>query len=380
MRALLTRVIAFFFIVLLPIQGYAIEEDKLYQASVVVPNAGQVAFREGAQEALLRVLVRVSGRNDIATVAPLMQEAAYGYKWVRQFSYKPYQPKTEDGNEKPEQQELQIIFNSGQVDGLLQKYQQPIWPAKRPQVVLWLVIDKGLDKRLLDATLDQELFQSIKDAAHRRGLPVILPQLSLSDVVPFTAIKSGNEQAILKASSDYNADYIIAGYVNVTSQQRWLGRWFTFYQGGTSQSLIDTYQPPSAVNEVIDAVADQLSEQFSIWPGKHAEEGLFIKVSGIQTFSQYHQLVSYLEALKVTNHLKVIEVNHNEVTLVVKLLTDQVQFFDVVNLDKLLHLQSQPQIQSVVRLGEQTEKSQQRVPIYSFIWRQSSTEKEKEKK
>ena len=377
MRTALTRVMTLLFIALMPCLGQGAEIKKLYEASVIVPDSGQVAFRLGATEALINVLVRVSGRNDINEIKPLMKEADYAYKWVRQFSYQPHVAvDSADGLSEEQGQQLTVVFNSGQVDSLLKKYQQPIWPANRPLVILWLVIDTASGQRLLDATLDHELYQAINDAAYRRGIPIILPQLSLSTVVPFEAISRGDEQAIRQASTGYNADYIIAGGASITSQQRWLGRWFEFYQGNTNQSLIDTFEPKLAINNLIDKVADQLSAQFSIWPGQFNEEGLFIKVSGIDTFAQYHQLESYLDNLKVTSNVKIVAVNGGEVTILLNLITDQLQFFDVLKLDNLLQLQAQAKSQPIIRLGAQESELQTMVKIYPFIWQQSNNPQE----
>lgn len=109
---------------------------------------------------------------------------------------------------------LVVAFDERALRNVVADAGLPLWPRRRPQVVMWLAFDDGVE-RLLGADPTQPLAAALIDAAKRRGLPLALPLLDLDDTgrVSAAVARARFVDTLQQASRRYGADLIIAGSV-----------------------------------------------------------------------------------------------------------------------------------------------------------------------
>ena len=172
----------------------------LYDVDMVVEGRTATARLAVSGEALAEVLSRVSGlahvpRNDRVRDALDRPEAYYN-----RFVF------LENGK-------LRIQFTPGAILELMDEARLPVWSANRPQAILWLVVESGGRRRIVDG--QHPLAATLSERARQRGLILKLPLMDLEDrqrVRP--AVVRGRLYASLEeASKRYGADVILAGQV-----------------------------------------------------------------------------------------------------------------------------------------------------------------------
>src|SRR5512138_3702804 len=164
----------------------AVTIPNLYLVSVPPDPAAPDQRAAATKAAMARLLVRVTGDRNAPfdpALQGLIDDAA---KYVNRY-----------GSDR--QGQLQVGFNTTQVEQALSARQKPVWGAERPLTLLWIAVDDGNGGRALLgandtpalglepappgmterlATLRKELFA----VAEERGLPVTLPLLDVQDL------------------------------------------------------------------------------------------------------------------------------------------------------------------------------------------------------
>ena len=174
-----------------------------------------------------QVLVRVTGRRDIATDPGVGELLAQPGAYVQQFR------ETDEGD-------LWVSFDQNAVDEVLVGSGLPIWGGERPAVLMLLAMDLGGGRRSVLAAEDEvpdpetvALRESVTEQAELRGLPFVLPLMDAQDrsVVSFTDLWGGFDQVLLAAAQRYDVDAVLLGRFRYDEPDRI--RW-TLFEGEES--------------------------------------------------------------------------------------------------------------------------------------------------
>jgi hypothetical protein len=293
-------VIAIFWTLLLQVQ--AAEAPDLYEAQV--PVSSQTP-EERARA--VKVLLKVMGNRHVLAqtpLAPMLEEVS---KLVQQFRYN-----------APEEENnaaiLWVRFDPLGVRRLLRRNALPVWGHARPTLLLWVAIEDGKRRYLLDASISSPATETLETQAEARGIPVIFPLWDLEDQsqLSFADIWGNFSEPILAASSRYPTSVQIVGRLLRQETSDWQARW-TLYganeardwsaHGGLEQVL------RAGIDEAVDIIVDQVVPATS----NSAQSSVQVNVTGVTSFMDYARLSSYLSSLSQVAAVQPMQLSQTEV-------------------------------------------------------------------
>ena len=280
----------------------------LYKVNSLVASQEAKERNEAASVAMAKVLVRVTGDTQIANNAELAGYLSQAQNYVLQFGYNRANAKLvqEDGSEV-DAFELVFTFSEVAIDKLLRKLRLPIWPENRPSVLVWLVEDQWPEGRAVINS--PEVHTQLRAEALRRGLPLVFPLWDLEDrmAIGLDQLWQFHQETLRVASLRYQPDVIVVGRYSRTSSGELRGVWQ--WLDGENSELLDSRGETEALlaAPMVDEIANKLSARYAIVPGREANTEILAHVSGIKSFDQYREILSYLEnheALRSTQLVK----------------------------------------------------------------------------
>jgi hypothetical protein len=179
----------------------AVEVSDLYQAKVEV-NSQQVTERNRAlKKALSAVLIKVSG-NEQLLEQPEFKTAVQQYQqFVEKYHYQTRHDVTY----------LVAEFNEKKVNAVFQQADVPIWGNLRPQILVWIIDEQGLERQFVSESSETAIPELIADISLDKGLPIRLPLLDLTDRenIQLSDFWGRFAEPIRDASARYEAEAII---------------------------------------------------------------------------------------------------------------------------------------------------------------------------
>ena len=280
---------------------YAAKAVNLFEQSIAVESQTASDRAEAAKRGLERVLVRVSGEMPVPEVPSILSALRDPEPYISGYRYKAASDEANKG--------LSVIFDfdKSAVERLLRESGVPVWPANRPESVIWLVKDDIAVGRTLVSL--QETLEGgwLEVAAQHRGLPLVLPLMDLEDRLSMSPhdLWSLDSERVLASSRRYQADVLVVGRYGRVSSGRWLSSWAFLHRD--RQEFFDSEADTDieVLHAGINALADFLAEQYSIVgsiPGYQSDESAYwVRVEQVNGFSDYLAVNEYLEALPVVD-------------------------------------------------------------------------------
>ena len=283
--------------------GLAAPVPWLYEVDRAVAGRTAADRRAAAGDALLEMLSRISGLAEVPR-SPLIR-AALGHPetYYNRFLF------LEDGR-------IRIFFASTAVLNLVNRARLPVWSADRPKTLAWLVLERSDGRQLLDA--EHSLAQALVAGARARGLALNLPLLDLMDQarVHAAAVWGRFPDILRGASQRYAADILLIGRLQLrddgacaASFEAWMGR-------ETVAAETECLGPEQAGRWAADFLADELAGRFAV-PARAAER-FALTVLGVDSPSQYGQLLAHLDALEFVQTVHVVSLEEGRLELAVQ--------------------------------------------------------------
>ncbi|WP_370981346.1 DUF2066 domain-containing protein [Agaribacterium sp. ZY112] len=276
---------------------------RYFERQLPVSSQAVKERQAAATHALMDVLVRISGTEDVRTNEQLLAKSKNALSYVEQFSYQ--QPSIE--SEQSDAFELKLSFAPSSVRALLADAQMPFWPVSRPSVLLWLVEDSAEYGRqvLMADEPGSEWAQSLELASLYRGLPLSFPLLDFQDQVALSVgqLWALDEQAILTASARYDAQLVLVGKLTRTSNGAILSSWEFFHQDHSQVYDARSEDIDAAMRSGIGPVADYLASQFSL--NLDTEDYFNVEIDGVSSYRDYRAVMSVFEALEAVSEVRV---------------------------------------------------------------------------
>ncbi|MDY6979746.1 MAG: DUF2066 domain-containing protein [Pseudomonadota bacterium] len=329
------------------------EVPGLYEAEVPVESQDREVREVALRVALKQVLVRVTGRRMVLTMAdiePLLEQAP---RYVQQFRY---QTREANGNDEPGEL-LWVRFDKQAVDRLLRENRLPVWGRTRPATLIWLVADDRRERELLSNDMDTRARQAIEQQARLRGLPLRFPLMDLTDrsVISVSDVWGNFGDNILQASNRYDAEAVLVGRVARTNSGGWSGRW-NLYQDGRSQNWNVAGQSlEEVVVPGINRLADLLAEQFARLGQNDQHEKLRVRVSGVNGLADFNRVMKYLKDLALVEAVRIEQLEASELTLILSSRHGRIAINQAVSLGHTLKAEtvSMTPMQPAPRVTEQ---------------------------
>ena len=286
---------------LLGIAFSAFAQSDFYAARVKVPDRSDTSLSLGAREAMSRVLIRVSGNEDIAKNPKVAAALRVARDRVAIYSF--------------EQDEGQIYFQATfdevLVKSILREADATFWSQDRPPVLLWLVVDEPYSRRFATVSQDGDLLLELSEAFTTRGIDLRLPLLDLEDAAKLSPEMVWQRVAgrIRAASQRYGTEHILVGrYVQLTTGSQ-IADWFYLDSEGQRQVQIQGTNPTPVVRAGVDLAVDAMADRYAVTlesaPG---QSFIAVTVTGVESFTDYQSVMGILRQLPVLDSLTIDEI------------------------------------------------------------------------
>ncbi|GAA6151929.1 DUF2066 domain-containing protein [Pseudoteredinibacter isoporae] len=306
----------------------AVKVENLYRASFDVQDQTPERRETLAAAGLANVIVKVSGSQNLPEPERLNAALGQANRYLQQFSYE----NAEDGYQ------LNLDYAKGAVDTLLRKLSLPIWPDKRPQVLLWLVQDDFQQRQMLNLNEQESLLDAARRVETDRGLPLSLPLMDLDDrlALPVAAAWSLNEQSLQRASSRYQSDVALLGRMSITGSGQWLASWLLMDRGKLQLFDGRGANPEDIVVSGLNQVADYLASQHAIVASPLDSKPYYMQLDNIGHFASYRKVLDYLNGLAMVRHAEPERVLGEQLRLRLFIDGQLQQLVDAIALDNVL--------------------------------------------
>jgi len=331
----------------------ALSQD-LYTGEVKVADESLETRNMALAQILGQVMVRVSGHADIMDNEQAKSLLTDAPSLAQQFRYRSATGAV-DVVAVPEKY-LSARFDPVALERLMTQRGLPVWNAKRPLVLVWVAIEVGANRHLLNVAEDPQARNVLQERAQARGMPLQLPLLDLQDQAAITAadVWADYAEAIRKASSRYPHDAVLTGRLRKQSDGYWSGEW-TLWRAQRQQKFSTRGKGLQQVLAYgVDVAQDHLAVRL-VPRGADNRNALRVSVEGIYSLADYAFLMELLHAVPGVQAVDVLEVDRERLLLGVGSTEDTDTLTQA--LDTLPGLRSLPGTGRAVREGAAEEMS-----------------------
>jgi hypothetical protein len=298
----------------LPATGIQAAPIDIYTGEAVVAGKDASERRRALPMALKNVLQKFSGLRtfeDHPLVEPALGNAS---SILVSFHYRNAEIIFADGSAG---EELRLVarFSEKSVDELAHALQLPLWKTSRDPTGVWVVVDDGLDRRIMPVEFAYT-WDAMADVAAWRGLPVIWPamddeghyavdaQLLWGGYTEDLGIANGSSAMIVAARRE-GPEWSVRSNLTYNGQN-WTWRWQDIdLQAALTESMHQAVDLVSAANTI--AASD-----LGAWLHE-------MTVEGLRDADDYGRCLGYLQQLSVVNHVSVVSAKRGSVSFKVQL-------------------------------------------------------------
>lgn len=309
--------------------------SSLYSAKTPVASQSVTDRNLALSAALNQVLIKLSGDLTVRDNAELQAAVANASSYVVQYRYL-------QNNNRAEGEPALLLkadFEPKRMEELLKQHGFSVWPANRPDVLVWVVEDTLEAGRQVVTDRDHPLLQGVLARASERGVPTLLPLWDLDDqfMLPVDELWSLNENAVLAASARYDVSTVLVGRYSQTSSGTWYGAWQFLHQGEAQYYEYSTQFVDELAAAAIDPLVKTLAERYAVSKvGDEGEQLQVIELQGIERFEQYRQVLAYLESRPQLSKVQLVTMNQHTLRVHALLASSWQQFNDALRLDRKL--------------------------------------------
>lgn len=313
----------------------------LYDAKIAVDDQSQPTQNKAFTLAFKQVLIKVRGNNDLLTDQKIKSALTKVTRFVRSYSY----------DKQESQLYLVISFDPQRVENVIRSAGFPVWDKRRPESLIWLAIKSSDDspRQIAMPTEYPEIYQKLTERAALRGITLMFPLWDLDDVqtLGIYDVWGGFSAQISKASERYAAPSVLSARIYLTetvnntvnahtkSPIQWSADWTMIEGGGLLAGQVQGDSPLWIAENLIDALADQLSSKYAIDLSKidQADTKVQIVINNIDSLTYYSQALKSLENMSVVNGATLIKQQGSRATFELDLLGDVEDLTNALNLD-----------------------------------------------
>jgi hypothetical protein len=297
----------------------------LYDTEVPVASQSPEDRSAAFQEALARVLVKVTGSKTIVETAKVEEVLRKAARYVRSFRYVEQPPAAGSRGQKEPLLNLSVSFDGEALQRLLIETGLPVWSANRPAVLMLVAAQDARGKIVLAESGEHAAKELIREIAAERGIPVLFPLLDAKErgQFSFAQIHAGSAEAMLKPAQRYHAPIIVLGFLETDGQGVWSARWSVHRENVASRWTEADVPLEQVIRSGVDGMADILSSRYAI-SSKTGEAILdaAVQVDGITTFADYARVMNFLDGLIFVEDVMPAHVEVNRVVFHIKTRSD----------------------------------------------------------
>lgn len=312
--------------------------DLYTDEAILATDARQSDQDEAVSEALERVLVRVTGREDIVREEAVRNALDDANDYLSTFRFENSDVTLTNvlGEQVPTKR-MVMQFDQGSVEQFLVRNRLPVWGAKRPETLVWLADRLDGSERILSDSDGSDMVEALTTRARERGVPLVLPIMDLDDTlnVAFTDIYGLFTAEIDEASERYNPDAVLVG--RVTRQNNGFKADFVYLVNEERQRFeVTADSRRGLMHAVVDRVGLRLAEQYAVVLDPALAGQLSLRVNAVSDLATLAEVERYLESLNVISQATLRQVAPDSIQFDLEISGDRTQFQDVLALDDRL--------------------------------------------
>ncbi|MEZ5530170.1 MAG: DUF2066 domain-containing protein [Porticoccaceae bacterium] len=312
--------------------AYAVTVSNLYQAQVPVSDQEPVERSRALREGLAQVLVKVTGNSAVLANPEIAQTLANAEGYVTEYGYVGY---AEPGSDQNTGLAMNINYSEAVVDRLVRRQQLQIWPADRPEMLVWMVVDTpGQGRQFVSYDERTEMLALLSRAMKQRGAPLLVPLLDLEDraVISEEAVWNFDAERLTQASARYNASNWMAVRLYQSSTGQWRGaRLLKVEQTDNLRSLVAD-SPTQLIDQLVAESVDSVASRYAFVPQSTSQE-LALDIEHVESFAAFSAVTEYLESMELVRNVMVDSVNGDRLALRVAVDGDVALLLDTLRRD-----------------------------------------------
>ncbi len=293
----------------------AVEVKDLYVAKVAVDSQSSKDRNKALKQALRSVLVKVGGQQQVLSNSELKKQLNRYQSFVTNYGYE-----SGDG-----QQLLRASFDPAKINQLFVEANLPIWGSLRPQIVLWLINEQGLERQLVKSDVVNQLTQEVSEFAEHRGLSVILPD-ALNNELNVSDIWGRFQQPLVHASQQYLPEAIVVvrvsdntllseEQISIAQQCQLLCQpalaldwsFISTANNDKTQQFSERYygvETSELLTQALNDIADDLYQRYALTTDENNQ--LELEVANIDSLAHYVQVKEFLQQLSAVQSVKLV--------------------------------------------------------------------------
>ncbi len=317
-----------------PLFAGAAEVSELYSSKVEVSATNNAWLNQ--RKALSEVLVKISGNSAVLkneVIKKALQRA-------RDYIVKQGEV-TLDG-----QKYFQAQFNKEKINQLLRTSHFGIWGKKRPQQVIWLVVDENF-QRSVRGELDTDyapFIDAVKQHSHTRAVPMLFPLMDLDDDMMINSSDLWGQftDPVAQASQRYGADNFVIAKI-IKNRQDYQINWSLYGRNSKSQPydiwLNGNFQGQleELGYSLSEKVANFLGSRYSV-KDSGSNEQLLLTIDRVNSVSSYARLMKLLAAMPAIASVELASVRGSSVELNVTLIGSRTDLEQEISLEPNLRV------------------------------------------
>lgn len=339
--------------------SHAVQVSNLYSAVVRLPASldDRQILNRAFNEAIDRVLVRVSGQKQNLSQSILNQAHRSVSSWVSQHSVQNSEAMVEGEAGMEPAKEITVTFYKESVDTFLFDNGLPVWSDNRPSILLWVIEDNNGQRQMFGANQPSVTLSKLFEQAKGFGLPVYAPLVDETDLkaLSASALWGFFEEDIQAASKRYQTDVVLALRLSRFNGEAVVDS--LLISPNQSSNLMSITKPTreEAINEVLASLSTLLSNRYASVRMLNPQQ-VFVKVEGVHNYSAIETLRQYMASIGVVKQVQLASIVDGQVGFDMLLNGTPEKFANTVALNSVLTIR--PQTSSIANPLSQTLKYQ----------------------
>jgi hypothetical protein len=296
-------------LILAPLAGRTEIAADLYVGEATVADQSGSERQRALPLALENVLQKLTGLrqfDDFPLLYPALEQAP---EILLSYHYRKAEFTLADGS-KTEELRMVAGFSETSVDEMMRALQLPLWQPQRRPLTVWLIVDDGLDRRIMPVEFVYTQ-QSMEEVARRRGLPLKWPAPDADGVYAV------DEQILWGGYTEDLAVTLDEGVLIAAARREgpeWGVRFNLGYLGQHWTWRLGDIDLQAALTEGTQQAIDQVAAVNTIAASDLGSWQQELTVGGIGSAEDYRRCLNYLRSVSVVDDVSAVAAQPGKVT------------------------------------------------------------------
>lgn len=334
-----------FSIILFSTSTAAFESGQFYRVKVPVADRSAKVATWAMQQAASEVLIKATGQPDVLSHPVVRQILNQPERYVTQYGYSEATPdwaKTNPEQVLTPQLFYEVQFDSNTLTQTLKKAGLPVWGRHRPVTLAWVVVDDGVNRRLVGQHSQRgqlaQVRQALLSQAAKRGVPLIFPLLDLVDNEQISQSDVWGQflEPIKAASGRYQSDAVWLIRFSREEAGEWQANWQLLLENELLSGGVRHQDLPTITQQMNNEITQALAERFAFGSLESGIKDMTLRILDVEGPKAYAKILSYLKTLAPLSKIDVEEVGQNEVIIKARVTGGEIALKRALAIDRLM--------------------------------------------